>query len=69
MSNNEKEEVNQLENIFNTIFSETLVTIFLWVLAIYFVLSNSIDITRNDGKNFYTKVANVIVLIIIFVCI
>ena len=66
MSNNEKEEVNQLENIFNTIFSETLVTIFLWVLAIYFVLSNSIDITRNDGKNFYTKVANVIVLIVVF---
>ena len=65
MSNNEKEEVNQLENIFNTIFSKTLVTIFR-VLAIYFVLSNSIDITRNDGKNFYTKVANVIVLIVVF---
>ena len=34
MSNNEKEEVNQLENVFNTMFSETLITILLWVLAI-----------------------------------
>lgn len=66
MSNNEKEEVNQLEDVFNTIFSETLITIVLWVLAIYFVMSNSINVTRNDGKIFYTKIANVLVIIIIF---
>jgi len=66
MSNNEKEEVNQLENVFNTLFSETLITILLWVLAIYFVMSNTINVTRNDGKNYYTKIANVIVIIIIF---
>ena len=66
MSNNEKEQVNQLENVFDTIFSETVVTIFLWVLAIYFVMNSTINVSKSDGKNVYTKIVNVVVILIIF---
>lgn len=66
MSSNEKEEVNQLENVFNTIFSETLITVFLWVLAIYFVMNSIINVSKNDGKSSSIKVANVIIILVVF---
>lgn len=66
MSNTEKTEENQLENMFNSIFSETLVTIFLWVVAIYFIMNSAIAIRRDDGKNTYSKMTDVVIILLIF---
>jgi hypothetical protein len=65
MSNN-NDETNVLEETLNVVFSETIVTILLWVLAIYFILNSIIAVSRSDGKNFRTKVANATIIVIIF---
>ena len=66
MGSDEKDET---KNILGTIFSEPVVTIILWVLAIYYILTSVRDVTSSDGKNTRTKVINLIITFGIFVLI
>lgn len=66
MSSEENEKENKLEDFFNTIFSETVVTLFLWVLAIFVLMNSLINVSKQDGKNIYSKIADVVIYFIVF---
>ena len=60
------EENDESKNILGTIFSETVVTIILWGLAIYFILTSARSVANSSDANRRTQIINLVATMGIF---